>query len=167
MSGPTATRRAAFLDRDGVLVRSLIRDGKALAPTHFGEFAILPGAAEAAKLLRAEGYLLILASNQPDVGNGLVAREEVERMNSALDAEIGLDAIKVCFHGQQEGCACRKPAPGMLIEAARDLAIELGASYMVGDRRTDVEAGHAAGCRTVFIDRGYDLPQAVLPDFTP
>ncbi len=159
-------RSAAFLDRDGVLVRSLLRYGKPHAPTCFEDFEILPGSEKAVDLLRQAGFLLVLATNQPDVGNGLVSREEVERMNEALDRALNLDAIKVCFHGQHEGCDCRKPLPGMLLDAAREMSIDLNRSYMVGDRRSDVEAGHAAGCRTVFIDQGYDRPEKILPDFT-
>ncbi len=159
-------RQAVFLDRDGVLVRSEVRDGKPYAPTRLEDFEILPDSIEATALLDEAGYVLVVVTNQPDVGNGAVEREIVEAMNARLAEVLPLKAIKVCYHGQGEGCACRKPKPGMLIEAAEELGIDLSRSIMVGDRWNDIDAGHAAGCKTVFINRNYgerrpDRPGAV------
>jgi D-glycero-D-manno-heptose 1,7-bisphosphate phosphatase len=158
-------RSAVYLDRDGVLVESLLHNGKPHAPTCFEDFAIISEAYDAVLRLHQAGYALIVVTNQPDVGNGFVERAVVERMNERLSAELPLDAIKVCYHAQSEECRCRKPAPGMLIEAAQEFGLDPASSYMIGDRWSDIDAGHAAGCATIFIDRGYDPPRTVQPDF--
>lgn len=150
-AGPT---RAVFLDRDGVLNRAVVRDGRPYPPATPEEFEILPGAAEAARRLRDAGFLLIGATNQPDVARGTQRREVVEAMNDRLLAEMPIAAILVCYEDGDD-CPRRKPNPGLLLEAAEAYAIDLSASYMVGDRWRDIEAGRRAGCRTVFIDRGY------------
>lgn len=148
-------RSAVFLDRDGVLNRALVRNGKPYAPRILSQFRLLPGAAAAVRDLKAAGFLVIVVTNQPDIGNGLVDPGTVEEMHSRLRAKLPLDDIKVCEHRQNEGCACRKPAPGMLLDAASDWDIVLADSFMVGDRIGDVVAGRRAGCTTVFVDRGY------------
>jgi len=108
---------------------------------------------------------LAVVTNQPDVGNGLIPRSEVEAMHEVMTRELPLDAVKVCYHGQAEHCDCRKPKPGMILETARELGINLKKSFMVGDRNSDVEAGRAAGCTTVFIDLGYASPAPDSPDY--
>ncbi len=163
MSRGSSGPRAVFLDRDGVLNRSIVRDGRPFAPTRLDEFELLPGVVEATHALRREGFLLIVVTNQPDVGAGLVQRETVERMNAELRARLPLDDIKVCYHVDADACFCRKPKPGMIIEAAGQWGIDLPASVMVGDRWRDVEAGHAAGCRTVLVDGGYQEKRASRP----
>jgi D-glycero-D-manno-heptose 1,7-bisphosphate phosphatase len=147
-------RRAVFLDRDGVLNRAVVRDGRPYPPATVEEFEILPGAAEAARKLRDAGFLLIGATNQPDVARGTQRREVVEAMNARLLAAMPIAEIRVCYEDGDDSPR-RKPNPGLLLEAAEAHAIDLSASYMVGDRWRDVEAGRRAGCRTVFIDRGY------------
>jgi len=158
-----AIRPAVFLDRDGVLNHSEVRDGKAFAPRRLEDFRVLPEAPAALAALKAAGYLLVVVTNQPDVGNGLVEREVVEEMNRRLAEALPVDAVEVCFHAQWDGCSCRKPKPGMLLTAAARLGIDLTSSFMVGDRGGDVEAGLAAGCRTIFIDRGYAEGIRVTP----
>jgi D-glycero-D-manno-heptose 1,7-bisphosphate phosphatase len=162
----TPARPAVFLDRDGVLVESFVRDGKPYAPTRLEDFVIIAESRDALARLKKANFMLVVVTNQPDVGNGLVERSVAERMNERLRAELPVDAIKTCFHAQTAGCDCRKPAPGLLIEAARELDIDHARSYMVGDRWSDIDAGYAAGCSTVFIDRGYDPPRTIQPDFT-
>jgi D-glycero-D-manno-heptose 1,7-bisphosphate phosphatase len=104
-------------------------------------------------------------SNQPDVGAGLTSRETVDAMNDRLRSSMPLDAVKICFHTSAQRCDCRKPLPGMLLEAAIEMDIDLSASVMVGDRASDVEAGAAAGCRTIFVDLGYTAePRPARPD---
>lgn len=154
---------AVFLDRDGVLNRALVRDGKAYAPRSMRDFRLLPGTAKAVAALRGAGFRTVVVTNQPDIGNGLVDRATVEAMNDRLRSRTGVDDIMVCPHRQDMGCACRKPAPGMLLSAARH-GIDLGRSYMVGDRWSDVAAGRAAGCFTIFIDRGYREGCPETPD---
>ncbi len=152
-----------FFDRDGVLNYSEVRDGKPYAPRSLETFKIEPSAAEALSRVKSAGYRVIVVTNQPDVGNGLVERREVDAMHDRLRAELPLDDIRACFHSQRANCACRKPAPGMLIDAAADWNLALRRCVMVGDRWSDVAAGKAAHCRTVFIDRGYKEPNHEMP----
>jgi D-glycero-D-manno-heptose 1,7-bisphosphate phosphatase len=150
-----ASGRAVFLDRDGVLVVPTFRDGRSYAPTTLEDFEIYPDAREILDRLKQAGFRLVVATNQPDVGNGKVSREVLGEMHALMRKALPVDAIKVCYHSREDACGCRKPLPGMLLEAAAELGIKLPESYMVGDRASDVDAGAAAGCRTVFIDRGY------------
>lgn len=151
MSSP----RAVFLDRDGVINRGLMVAGKPAAPRRIEDFRLLPGVADALARLKAAGFRLIVATNQPDIGNHLVASEVVEAMHERLLARLPLDEVRLCPHRQDEGCACRKPRPGMLLDAIQSQGIDPAASYMVGDRVGDMQAGAAAGVFPVFVDRGY------------
>ena len=146
---------AVFLDRDGVLSLSIVRNGKPFAPTRLEDFALYPEVPEQVQQLRSFGLAIVVVTNQPDVGHGLVARETVEAMHAILRETIVPDLIQVCYHRQDEGCSCRKPKPGMLLLAAAELGIDLSRSFMVGDRWSDIDAGVAAGCWTIFLDRGY------------
>lgn len=150
-----AVSRAVFLDRDGVINRPVIRDGKPFPPSSAAELEILPDAPAALSRLRNAGFRLVVVTNQPDVARGTRSREEVERIHAALKSRLPLDGIRTCYHDDPDGCACRKPKPGLLVDAAREMGVDLKASYMVGDRWRDIEAGRSAGCATVFIDRGY------------
>jgi len=107
---------------------------------------------------------LIVVTNQPDVARGTQTREGVEVLHAALSAELPLDEFRVCYHDDPDGCDCRKPAPGLLLAAAQDYNLDLSASFMVGDRWRDIEAGRRAGCQTVFIDYGYAEAQPIHPD---
>ena len=159
-----AQRRAVFLDRDGVINRAVVRDGKPYPPDSVAELEILPGVPEALAALRDAGFLIVVVTNQPDVATGKQRREVVEAMHALLARELALDEIKVCYHASADGCACRKPKPGMLLEAAAEHGIDLGSSYVVGDRWRDVAAGQAAGCRAAyFIDYGYREQQPAQP----
>jgi D-glycero-D-manno-heptose 1,7-bisphosphate phosphatase len=158
--------RAVFLDRDGVIVIPEFRDGRSFAPARLDRYEFYPDAAVALSRLKAAGFKLVVVTNQPDVGNGLIAEDVVSEMHDRLRNAMPVDAIKACFHIQSAECECRKPKPGMLLEAARELQIDLARSYMVGDRAGDIEAGEAAGCRTVFIDLDYRERRPVAPTFT-
>lgn len=152
-------RPAVFLDRDGVLNESLRGpDGLPRPPTSLDEFTLIPGASDACRALRGLGFLLIVASNQPDVARGTQQREVVEIIHQRLREDVELDDIRVCYHDDADGCECRKPQPGLLLAAARDWGIDLLSSFMVGDRWRDVEAGRRAGCTTVLIDNGGGEP---------
>ena len=163
-SGQPALNRAVFLDRDGVINRMFVRDGRPFAPTTLEQFAILPGVVEAIAALKNTGFRVIVATNQPDVGAGKVAREIIEAMNARVQQVCLVDDIRVCYHIEADRCACRKPKPGLLVDAARDWSLDLRGSYMVGDRWRDIVAGHAAGCRTVLIDYNYAEQKAENPD---
>jgi len=156
--------RAVFLDRDGVLNAALVRDGKPYPPRTIAELRITPGARTALVRLREAGFLLIVVTNQPDLARGTQSREALEEIHAVLRAAMPLDAIYVCDHDGPDACECRKPKPGMLQAAARDFNIDLSASFMVGDRWRDVDAGAQAGCSTVFLDFGY---RERGPDSTP
>lgn len=157
-------RRAVFLDRDGVISRSYVRGGKPYAPRRLEDFRLLPGAAQAVKSIKMGGFLVIVVTNQPDIGNGLVDAAVVEAMHARLRARVPVDDIRMCPHRQDEGCDCRKPKPGMLLAAARQWDIDLGRSYMIGDRDGDIVAGKAAGCYTLLVKRGYSEPRRASPD---
>ena len=157
-------RQAVFLDRDGVLNRALVREGKPYPPASPAELEILPGAVEACAALHEAGFLLIAVTNQPDVARGTQRREVVEAMNQALHTHLPLDDIRVCYHDDSDHCPCRKPEPGLLLEAARDWDIDLSASFMVGDRWKDIEAGRRAGCKAIFVDHGYAERKPDSPD---
>ena len=159
--------RAVFLDRDGVINRSLVRNGLPFAPTALEDFAILPEAPEACRRLKQAGFLLIVVTNQPEVGRGTMQKEIVEAMHAKMLREVPIDRVEVCYHPGhgQSNCDCRKPKPGLLTNAARELGIDLMQSWMVGDRWRDIDCGHTAGCRTIFIDRGYAENLKQAPDF--
>lgn len=158
--------RAVFLDRDGVINRALVRDGRPYPPTRVEEFALLPGVVEACGALKTAGFLLVVATNQPDVGRGTLAREVVESMHAKMCAALPLDRVEVCHDSGLDGpCEFRKPAPGMLRRAARELGLDLRQSWMVGDRWRDIDCGVNAGCRTIFVDHDYDESLRASPDF--
>lgn len=157
-------RRAVFLDRDGVINRPVIRDGRPYPPADEAALEILPGVAESLARLHDAGFRLVVVTNQPDVARGAQRREVVDRMHARLVALLPLDEVRVCVHDDADACACRKPAPGLLEEAARDGDLSLRDSFMVGDRWRDIEAGRRAGCTTIFIDWGYDERRPEQPD---
>ena len=150
--------RAIFLDRDGVLNVPEVREGLPFPPADAASFRLYPEAPEACALLRAAGFLLVVVTNQPDVGRGTQPLETVERMHAILRAAIPLDRIEIDTSANDAAPTAyrRKPAPGMLLDAARELGLELPRSYLIGDRWRDIDCGHAAGCTTIFIERHYN-----------
>lgn len=170
-SPASSFRPAIFLDRDGTLNRQVIRDGKPYPPATLAEFELFPGVPEACSALAAAGYVLVVATNQPDVGRGSQSAAVVESMHAELRRLIpSLDHIEVCYAPGQgvdhpENYR-RKPAPGMLTDAALFLGLDLSRSWMVGDRWRDIDSGQRAGLRTVFIDFGYAEELRAAPDFT-
>jgi D-glycero-D-manno-heptose 1,7-bisphosphate phosphatase len=161
-------RPAVFLDRDGTLNVQAVRDGKPYAPTRFEEFRLFDGVPNACRSLKEAGYLLVVATNQPDVGRGEVAQEVIEAMHSRLRELVPeIDRIEVSYDpGRGEIAPRRKPEPGMLLDAAKALGIDLTASWMVGDRWKDVDCGKRAGVKTIFIDYGYEDEHDSAPDHT-
>jgi D-glycero-D-manno-heptose 1,7-bisphosphate phosphatase len=156
---------AMFLDRDGVINRAVIRAGVPCPPASLNELEILPGVPAALAALRAGGYRLVVVTNQPDVARGSTSREFVCDIHARLADTLTLDAILTCFHDDAADCECRKPKPGLLLQAARELSLDLASSFMVGDRWRDVEAGRRAGCRTFYVDQGYENSVPACTDF--
>jgi D-glycero-D-manno-heptose 1,7-bisphosphate phosphatase len=148
-------RRAVFLDRDGVVNRAVLRDGKPFPPSSLTDLRLLPGVREACRMLREAGFALILITNQPDIARGTANASEVGEIHSRLRRFLQLDDVRVCPHDDDACCDCRKPKPGLLLQAAETWNIDLGSSFVVGDRWRDVEAGQRAGCQTIFLDYGY------------
>lgn len=157
-------RAAAFLDRDGTLNVSP-------APHRYVEraedFRWLPGAADAAAALAGAGYVLVIASNQRGVARGMVTAATLQQIEHEIQAELArrgqtVSAFKYCPHDLDAGCDCRKPRPGMLLQAARELELDLARSWMIGDSASDVAAGHAAACQTALIGTPDTAPDADL-----
>ena len=162
---PLSTK-AVFLDRDGVINRAIVRDGRPFPPPSLNKLEILPDVTESLRLLKENGFLLIVVTNQPDVGRGTQTKETIEEMHSFLLQHLSLNDIYVCWHGQDGECECRKPLPGMLIQAADKYGVDFQQSYLIGDRWKDIEAGKTAGCKTIFLDYHYNELLRSQPDFT-
>ena len=138
------TRPAVFLDRDGVINRALVREGKPYPPSSADELEILAGVPEALQRLKAAGYALVVVTNQPDIARGSTSMAAVERINARLRALLPLDEIRMCPHDDADRCVCRKPKPGLLLQ---EPAHDMPASVMVGDRWRDIEAGQRGRVR--------------------
>jgi len=159
-------RRAVFLDRDGVINAPIYNpvEDKLDSPYNLEEFRVLPGAARAVRMINDLGFQTIVASNQPGVAKGKCSAEFLEALSDHLTAALAeegarLDGIYYCLHHPEAivadlraACDCRKPKPGLLLNAAKERDIDLSSSFMIGDQPTDVEAGAAAGCRTVLLN---------------
>jgi D-glycero-D-manno-heptose 1,7-bisphosphate phosphatase len=155
-----------FLDRDGVLNAVTVDEqGVPHPPAGLADLQILPGVPRACEVLRRSGFMLIGVTNQPDVARGTATREGVEAINRAVAEAVGLDALYTCWHDNADNCLCRKPKPGLLLQAASDYNIDLGSSFMVGDRWSDIAAGAAAGCRTFLLERPYSRSERCCPDW--
>lgn len=153
-------RKAVFLDRDGVLVIPEFRNGRSYAPRRLDAYALYDEAGPCLARLKAAGFLLVVVTNQPDVGAGLVSPRDLDDMHRQLRDALPVDGIETCTHTAEQRCECRKPRPGMLLRAAERLGIDLARSFMVGDRASDAAAGVAAGCRTAFLDLSYTAEAA-------
>jgi D-glycero-D-manno-heptose 1,7-bisphosphate phosphatase len=162
--GISPLKRAVFLDRDGVLNKAIVRDGKPYPPPDESELEVVNGASETLGRLTHVGFDLVVVSNQPDVARGTQTREEVERLDAVIRQRLPmLNAFYICYHDDADNCPCRKPKPGMLLDAAADRGVDLRHSYMIGDRWRDIGAGQAAGVQSIFIDYGYRERQPVPP----
>ena len=155
--------RAVFLDRDGVVNKIVFRGGQPESPRILEEFVINDGIRETARRLKDAGFRIIVVSNQPDVARGRITQGILDLMNERVTSEIPVDDIYVCPHDDSQQCACRKPKPGMLMDATSRWNIDPSSSFMIGDTRKDMEAGKAAGCKTILLDASYN--QATRCDF--
>lgn len=160
-------KRAAFLDRDGV-INKRAPDGSYIL--RYQDFQILPDVAKAISLLNKAGFFVIVVSNQQCIAKGLLTPSGLDEIHKNMTRELAasdahLDAIYVCPHGKEQSCACRKPAPGMLFDASKDFDIDLATSWMIGDTPTDIAAGRTAGCKTIYITRNSEEATASAADF--
>jgi len=155
IAGDRKVKRAVFLDRDGVLNETVVRDGKPYPPSDLASLRIIPGTREALARLKERGYFLLGITNQPDVARGNQSRETVDKINHNLRTELGLDDLLTCYHDDADECDCRKPRPGLIHQASKQYGIDLQNSYLIGDRWRDIDAGTSAGCKTILIDYGY------------
>lgn len=156
MGDPARERPAVFLDRDGVLNAVVTRNGRPASPRSVSELMLVPGAAEAVRRFRSAGFLVFVVTNQPDLARGLLDPGVHAAVMDRLRAETCPDEMVACPHDDADDCMCRKPRPGMLTELAARWRVALDASYMVGDGWKDMEAGRAAGCRTVLVRTDYN-----------
>lgn len=159
---------AVFLDRDGVINKTVVRNGKPYPPANVDEIVFPLGTVEAINSIQSSGYLVIVVTNQPDVAKGIQSKEMVEAIHGIIRQRLQVDDIKVCYHIDEDNCFCRKPKPGMIIDAAKEHTIDLKRSYMIGDRWRDIEAGKAAGCKTILVqpEVAYNETQAQGMDAT-
>ena len=148
-------RRAAFLDRDGVINKSFMRSGIPVPPRDCGEVSIIEGVTDSLNLFRKNGIIPVVITNQPDVSRGITTVEIVESINQLIRQLTGIEYFYICFHDNFDNCNCRKPRTELILNAVRDLNIDIGNSFMVGDRWRDVKVGQTLGMRSYFIDYSY------------
>lgn len=159
----SSVRKAVFLDRDGVINQAIIKNGRPYPPNSLSELKIIAGTQEALQDLHIAGFLLIVVTNQPDVARGTTDKSIIEMLNNVLISQLPIDDVFVCYHDNKDQCECRKPLPGLILQAAAKYDINLTASFMIGDRWKDIEAGKNAGCKTIWINAGYDEQQPKFP----
>jgi D-glycero-D-manno-heptose 1,7-bisphosphate phosphatase len=152
-------RPAVFFDRDGVLNKPVRTPDGERPPWRLDEIELTEEAVSATSALRSRGFTLVVVTNQPDVGHGRVSDAVARLVTDTVAEAVGIRASYMCPHTSADACRCRKPQPGLLLDAARDLGLDLSTSWMVGDRWVDVAAGAAAGVRTILVER----PTSWLP----
>ena len=158
-------RPAVFLDRDGILNKVIVRNGQKGSPRTVEEFELLPGVASAVAMLRRAGLLVVVVTNQPDVARGFLTAAELERIHECLRSLVSVDAIYACAHDDNDECMCRKPKPGLLLQAAEELNIAITISYLVGDSWKDIQAGRKAGCKTFLVKTADNISTDSDADF--
>jgi len=148
--------KAIFIDRDGVINRVIMRDGKPSSPWKLEEFEILPDVKECLKAFKKMGFLNIIFTSQPDISRGSLKMEELKKMHKVISETLLVDEIKFCPHDDKDNCSCRKPKPGLILDAVKKWSIDLDKSYVVGDSWKDIGAGKSAGCKTFLLRREYN-----------
>jgi len=148
--------RAIFLDRDGVVNRVILKNGKPFSPRTVEEFALSEGIADFIVESRKAGFLNIIFTNQPDIARGLMDSKTLQAMHDFVRNNLVVDDIFICTHDNADDCLCRKPKPGMLTDAAGKWKIDLGGSFVIGDQWKDMDAGKIAGCTTILLDCPYN-----------
>lgn len=147
-------KKALFLDRDGVLNAAIIRKGKPFAPKKISEIKLYNNIQNILKILKKVFYIIVI-SNQPDVGNGIIKKKKSLKINSIICKKNFIDKYYLCFHTEKEKCKCRKPEIKSIIMAKKKYKLDLSKSFFIGDRKKDIDAGNKSGCTTIFIDRKY------------
>ena len=157
--------KAIFLDRDGVVNKAIVREGKPYPPASINELEIAPYVLEGIKILKTKGFKIIIVTNQPDVSRGTKKREDIETIHLHLQQILQIDDIFCCFHDGKDDCKCRKPKPGMILNASAKWNIDRSRSFLIGDRWRDIEAASAAEVSSILIEYNYD-EKKVTPDFS-
>ena len=155
-SKPSKRSPAVFFDRDGVINKVILRDDKPFSPRKHEEFIFNEGIQDTVSRLKGNGFKTIVISNQPDLARGHITQETLDLMMQSMRQEIPFDDVFICPHDDHHLCACRKPKPGMILDAAQKWKIDLRASYVIGDTWKDMEAGKTAGCTTILLDAVYN-----------
>lgn len=155
--------KAVFFDRDGVLNSAIVKNGKPYSPSSLDEFHIESSAFEVINKLKNLGFLTFIVTNQPEIARGTIKLQVVETMNTLLEKSLGIDRSYICAHDSQDQCGCRKPKPGMLLQAAEEFDLNLSECFLVGDRWKDIESGNSVGCTSFYLDKDYNEPMPSLP----
>jgi histidinol-phosphate phosphatase family protein len=162
---PTTCKRAVFLDRDGTLIEDVGY------PRDPDRVRLLPGVADSLRELEAHGFVLVVVTNQSGIGRGLLTPAEAEAVTARFEDCLGKQGARIhasycCPHAPEVQCDCRKPSPGMLLQAAQDLGIDLKQSFLIGDKLSDIEAGRRAGCSTILLSLSPETKPETVPDCT-
>lgn len=157
--------KAVFLDRDGVINKPVIINGKPFPPSDIASLEIIEGVEEGLIALRKAGFKLFIVTNQPDVARGKTSKESVDIIHDFLLEKLVIDEIDCCFHDGSDNCECRKPKPGMILRLASKWNIDIASSFLIGDRWRDIKAAKNAGMRSILIDYKYDEDYE-SPDFS-
>ena len=158
-------KKAVFLDRDGVINEAFIKNGQPSSPNSLDELKILPGVKESILRLKKLNFICLVVTNQPDVSRRKIKKKTVIKMNNFLKKVIELDDIFVCYHDDKDNCNCRKPKPGLLLQAGKKWNLDFKKSFMIGDRWRDIQAGEKVGCKTIYLDYNYKDIKPKNPDF--
>ena len=158
-------KKAVFLDRDGVINKAFIKGGLPFSPSSLDELEILPGVKESISRLKKLNFISLVVTNQPDVSRGKINKNTTIKMNNFLKKEIEFDDIFVCYHDDKDNCNCRKPKPGLLLQASKKWNVDFKKSFIIGDRWKDIQAGEKTGCKTIFLDYKYKETKPKNPDF--
>jgi D-glycero-D-manno-heptose 1,7-bisphosphate phosphatase len=150
------SHKAVFLDRDGIINKVLIKEGKVCSPRTMAEFEWMDDIIESVKIFKEIGFKIIVVTNQPDIARGKMAKEILAAMTNLIYSTLMVDDVLVCPHDDLDGCNCRKPSPGLILEASGKWDVDCRQSFMIGDSWKDMSAGRAAGCTTILIDQYYN-----------
>lgn len=158
-------RKAVFLDRDGVINKAVVIDGKPFPPTSINELEIIEGVERGIETLRKAGYKIFVVTNQPDVARGKTSESSILEINEYLQDKLKIDEVFCCFHDEPDHCNCRKPKPGMILDLSERWNIDLSKSFLIGDRWRDILSAKNARVRSILIDYNYD-ERYETPDFS-